>query len=328
MQRDRKEDFGMNLSEKEIDRIKETLNEETLFENIINTSNASWDGVVDVIKVKKWLNNFKGDALGNEDVERLIALWLLSNFTYYTESDLKVLCRDGYNRFIHEVMCGQQSLAENATSVIIQILKETYFVGLGNPGESGMHILYYFRQANNIPNQCFKYNKKKRYKNMVLIDDMTISGDQALDYISETNVIADNIYCIFMFATSTATKKIEKQKTKNREKARIITTTFLDDRDRTFSEDSYAFTKSELKWVKPIAKVMCEYYGKKIVPVNMRNAPLGYNDGQFLIGFSHNIPDNTLPIFWSGENGWYPLFKRAHKIYRFEDYNTNEFYYY
>jgi hypothetical protein len=43
----------------------------------------------------------------------------------------------------------------------------------------------------------------------------------------------------------------------------------------------------------------------------------GYKDGQFLIAFQHNTPDNTLPIIWYNEDvkPWYPIFKRAHKIY-------------
>ena len=44
-----------------------------------------------------------------------------------------------------------------------------------------------------------------------------------------------------------------------------------------------------------------------------KNAPLGYDEGQLLIVFKDNCPNNTLPIIWSrskGKTKWAPLFKR------------------
>ena len=46
------------------------------------------------------------------------------------------------------------------------------------------------------------------------------------------------------------------------------------------------------------------------------NSPLGYKNGQLLLGFAHNIPNNTLPIFWSDgrqHSPWTPLFPRYRK---------------
>ena len=47
----------------------------------------------------------------------------------------------------------------------------------------------------------------------------------------------------------------------------------------------------------------------------MKNYPLGFNDGAYLIGFEYNTPDNTLPIFWGTSNNWKPIFTRYEKIY-------------
>ena len=33
-----------------------------------------------------------------------------------------------------------------------------------------------------------------------------------------------------------------------------------------------------------------------------------------LIVFQHNAPNNTLPIFWSTEDNWFPLFRRYNKV--------------
>jgi hypothetical protein len=45
--------------------------------------------------------------------------------------------------------------------------------------------------------------------------------------------------------------------------------------------------------------------------------PLGYKDGQLLLGFAHNTPDNTPPIFWSEghREPWSPVFIRYDKQY-------------
>lgn len=38
--------------------------------------------------------------------------------------------------------------------------------------------------------------------------------------------------------------------------------------------------------------------------------PLGHNNSQALIIFEHSTPNNTLPIFWSNRNNWFPIFPR------------------
>ncbi|WP_461330746.1 phosphoribosyltransferase-like protein [Bradyrhizobium liaoningense] len=45
--------------------------------------------------------------------------------------------------------------------------------------------------------------------------------------------------------------------------------------------------------------------------------PLGYKDTQLALGFSHNTPDNTLPVFWEQPNAkirtWKPVLHRYPK---------------
>lgn len=54
-------------------------------------------------------------------------------------------------------------------------------------------------------------------------------------------------------------------------------------------------------------------YGKQLKP----SYPLGYKDGQLLLAFFHNTPDNTLPIFWDEglRSPWSPVFARFDKQY-------------
>jgi hypothetical protein len=62
------------------------------------------------------------------------------------------------------------------------------------------------------------------------------------------------------------------------------------------------------------ARSLCEKYGTRIFAA----APLGYRDSQLLLGFHHNVPDNSVPMFWSEGTDvypWKPVFRRYHKVY-------------
>ena len=57
------------------------------------------------------------------------------------------------------------------------------------------------------------------------------------------------------------------------------------------------------------AKELAEEYGKRIEP----KKPLGHNNGEYSFGMFYNIPNNSLPIFWSDKNEWHPIFLRKEK---------------
>jgi hypothetical protein len=88
----------------------------------------------------------------------------------------------------------------------------------------------------------------------------------------------------------------------------------LDETFRVFSDTSRYYDGIELPYDKDLAKDIASFYGRKLD----LSHPLGYKDGQMLLGFSHNVPDNTLPIFWFDEPDGYPwiaIFPRCPKEY-------------
>lgn len=87
----------------------------------------------------------------------------------------------------------------------------------------------------------------------------------------------------------------------------VISCAVLDERNRAFSEESLCFFKYPS--LREPTKIMAEGYGKLIEP----KKALGHRDGQYCFGFSYNIPNNSLPIFWSSSNGWNPIFYRKEK---------------
>ncbi|WP_242499868.1 hypothetical protein [Methylibium sp. Pch-M] len=62
-----------------------------------------------------------------------------------------------------------------------------------------------------------------------------------------------------------------------------------------------------------VFKAMAMHYGEPLQPGHA----LGYRDGQLLLGFTHNTPDNTLPVFWNEGRTvpWAPVFVRYDKEY-------------
>jgi len=87
----------------------------------------------------------------------------------------------------------------------------------------------------------------------------------------------------------------------------------LDDSFKVLEDPSRVFTGSEeLKMQK--VRDTCLRHGRRLYPQH----PLGFENGQLLLGFSHNTPDNTLPIFWGGQEAeqglWRSLFRRYRKV--------------
>jgi hypothetical protein len=82
----------------------------------------------------------------------------------------------------------------------------------------------------------------------------------------------------------------------------------LSDEDRAFDPRLGLFADTvELMRARDIA----ERFGKRL----FKNGPLGWEDGQALLVFPTNVPNNTLPILWSratiNKQPWKPLFPRS-----------------
>jgi hypothetical protein len=94
----------------------------------------------------------------------------------------------------------------------------------------------------------------------------------------------------------------------------VLPCIMLDEKSKAFSDTSIVFA-GYLDSVKNDAQKICEYYGAKIIPNSNEMQPLGFGNSGYMFGAYYNIPDNTLPIFWSSQNNWHYLFKRYDKIY-------------
>ncbi|MEA4996585.1 phosphoribosyltransferase-like protein [Petrimonas sulfuriphila] len=293
---------------------------------------------------EEWLSNFK-DA-STEEKEKLHALFLLSKFMYFGNIELRELLKCVFrDLFKYPIVAEIRQNNGNSKDVVLidkmfkEELSKTRFLGVGNPSESGVHLLYYFRQENNLEkgsflntHEIFKNNiikekdangidtsrvdvniKNPDIKRYVFIDDFCGSGTQAKEYskdiveqIKSINKDVEVNY-LMLFGTEDGISSV-----KNETKFDRIETVFsIDSSFKCFSDASRYFCKSIDEIEKDFCREMCKKYGDEL----WAGYPLGYKDGQLLLSLFHNTPDNTLPIFWAEGNDWTPIFKRFHKIY-------------
>nr|VFK40446.1 MAG: hypothetical protein BECKTC1821E_GA0114239_100745 [Candidatus Kentron sp. TC] len=313
----------------------------------IKTLNESiWEDRMHQSILWDWLSNF-GSSEDPKTDEQLHALHLLSQFTYFAAAELRellrTLYRDLYKYHVVAALRRKNHDTTDATKLddlFGHELKVTRFLGIGNPSESGTHLLYYYRQENELPKSLFinpheifvfgtdgamrnlRFPNVSRY---VFIDDFAGSGNQAIAYSNDILVPLKELKSDVILeyhvpvATAAAVNEIEK-KTKFDEVRAIFR---LDDSFKCFSDQSRYFDggkKDNPEIDRNFCCEMVESYGEMIHPSH----PLGYDDGQLLLGFHHNTPDNTLPIIWcdafrepSGKsNQWHPVFRRYHKYYK------------
>jgi hypothetical protein len=214
-------------------------------------------------------------------------------------------------------------------------LAATRFIGIGNPAESGAHLLYYFRQINHLPKDLFvdlgtaftdtlpsSRNSPIRaldasVSRYVFFDDLVGSAQQSTTYLARSLSRIRKQYptldlrFMSLFATTDGLEKLNGQRFFKGKAASLFE---LDDSYKAFSDVQRYFPDAlGTDFDLAAFKLSASHYGGKLFSEH----PLGYKDGQLLLGFTHNTPDNTLPIFWNEGRSvpWSPLFVRYDKVY-------------
>lgn len=286
---------------------------------------------------QKWLDNFH-----DSDKERLNALFLLSKFVYFGNIEIKEMLKAVY-RDLYKYPIVEKIRQDGNDTMDSHYIKKhfvahregTRFLGIGNPSESGVHLLYYFRQENMLPKTMFvnahelftssysELDKKMvlswsnpNINHVVFLDDFCGNGSQAIGYIKslveqikrlngsckvEYFVLVGNRVGLDNVAAQTMVDRVDA----------IFE---LDESFKCFAEESRYFRNAKEGIDKNFCKKLCEKYGTE--RCKDAKSPLGFDNDELLLSFFHNTPNNTLPIFWTDEKGWYPLFNRSIKIYK------------
>lgn len=315
-----------------------------LREEISTLNRTVWENRIGPGDLDRWLERFETSedavALGHDDgATRLHALFLLSQFLYFGDREVRALLRTLFEEFIRYPVVSELRRALNDTLKIDDLygsfelaLRRTRFLGVGNPSESGPHLLYYFRQENRLGKELFRnvYElldrtdkqcpvlREPSVLNYVFIDDFCGTGEQATEFYHDAveevrvaSVTTGNDVRFSYLALAARTDGLEYVR-QNSMFDQVDSVLKLDSSFETFSDVSRYFQPPLPEGIsKSTAEQLCFYFGSQLWPYH----PLGYQNSALMLGFRHNTPDNTLPIFWFGEerSGWFPIFRRYHK---------------
>lgn len=304
---------------------------------LMKLSSHAWDYDKKWPEIEQWLSNFTGRCFPKEE-EYLLALHLLTHFIYFGNSTIREMLKACYEeQFIIPLKQEIRKANGDTTdinlinSLLIQEINKTLFIGAGNPSESGAHLLYFFRQMNNLSKERFSDFYGAFYKDQIsnelhpqsalinryiFFDDLVASGTQITGYLKDRllQIRAANpsikLQFMCLFATTAGLEALNTVEMFNGNAHCLF---HLDDSYKVFSKKSRNF-KSLKKPSRRKLKKFCQVYSTYLGFEEPHK--LGYKNCQLMIGFSYNTPDNTLPIFWAKHPiYWTPVFARYSKIY-------------
>ena len=325
--------------------------------SVVVLHEAAWENSVTAPKLKAWLNNFSTKR------EQLHAIYLLSQFMYFgvreVDELLKAIYRDLFRLpLIAKIRHANDDTRDRAfvEHLFSARLRRTRFICLGNVAESSAHLLYRFRQLNDLPVELFMSSadlemnlgvtaRRRRtgcrgawhqileasveigrgtrppaaladIDTFVFIDDLCGSGTQANDYsesvIRRVRRVAPGTEFLYfaMVATSEGLAAVRATRFTRADAIFEVDATY-----RCFGAESRYFKDAHPEISAAFAEEFCTRYGRQLWP----DFPLGYKNGQLLLGFRHNTPDNTLPIIWADDKfdpriRWRAIFPRLPKV--------------
>lgn len=302
----------------------------------LTLARVAWDRRdLDWPAINRWLGHFSGECCP-EDIEKAHALYLFTQFTYFGSGEIRELLRSVYRDLvlypmIETIRVGMSDSQDVSvvTGKVQENLKKTRFVALGGPSSSGAHLLYLFRQVNKLDSDLFlsvgdlpdgpvsaliKPSKLDNVDRLVFLDDICGTGhtvedlwNERLETFSNSNPSIRLTYLALLGLT------------KGLEHVRQATGFSSDSAALYELDDSYSAQGTSSRYVdklptgidKGTLGAVLDHYSKKI-----SSRPYGYEDCGLLMGFHHNTPDNTLPLFWeegTASTPWCPPFKRFKK---------------
>ncbi len=261
------------------------------------------DSMVTITEVTNWLSNF-------EEKDWYSAIEVLEKFEFISVHRTVKIYNDGLKAILNS---NQQ--------------KNVVFIPIGQVAKSGSAMSYFIKQTPILKDKRYKRkfnflssighlekevtdgNLPKSDLILILVDDFLGSGNSAIDYyngvkgkkglkqsLNELD-IKPTLNVLSLIILSDANKNINKSIEE--------ITLYGEHRNKVFTSNGSVFGYRP-KMV-PVRE-FCYEYGKQFESKNCK--PLGFDNSQGLVAFAHTTPNNTLPIFWSSKNDWYPLFPR------------------
>ena len=120
-----------------------------------------WDNAIKMPEIEEWLSQFTGQILSEQE-EKLYMTLALSKFIFFSQRMIREMLISLYRLFrtpiIHELRKKNNHTTnfELLNNLFEEELKLSRFISVGNPAESGAHLLYIFRQVNDLKKFLFR----------------------------------------------------------------------------------------------------------------------------------------------------------------------------
>lgn len=316
--------------------IDDRQHREECLRTILTLDRRIWRQRMSEPRIAEFETQFDG-SFADQRLERILAIELLSRFTYYGDDEVKSLVRSLYRDHYRYPLI-EEHREQNADTVdrrlivdhIEACLNGTRFMPLGESSGSGSLIAYHFRTQNSLPQSLFSSPSEimdlasaelRQIRRLVVLDDICGSGGSALRFASrKLSPIASRFQAegfeqpALLYLALCGTEG-GLQAVREGPYARAEAAVFFDVTYRVCGPESRYFGERRNRHGDAIdlaeGTTVLRGYGERLFPAH----PLGFNDGQLLIGFAHNVPNNSLPVMWStaGDPPWLPPFERHGK---------------
>lgn len=244
---------------------------------------TTFDGDISEEEYERWLAQFPPP-------DQRFAEKLASAFRYYSLRRMNAALRKLFNLILDSTKVAKEKLR---------------FIPVGYVAKSGSAIAYFFRKQNKLQEDSFLTSNDvaifEREPELVpvLIDDFVGSGHQGRHVVDELCNAAPHFSGRLVFASVIG---LESGIGLLRQNARVVPVVadLITNAELAFADPSQLFPDPEDR---AAALEFAERYGRRLFPKHS----LGYARSQGLVGFFYSTPNNTLPVFWSSEDGWLPL---------------------
>lgn len=258
-----------------------------------------WQGI-DILQFKSWLNNFKSDR------EKFFSALILDSLIYRSEEQVKSMLFDLLTRDLHNIWrLNNDALYDPGNNPLTLLTRRNPAIDFrivtavksNDPDtKSGYHIVFLLNHHMGVRSEwIIKPSEIEHYYNQgiscfVLLDDISCTGEQ-MDNIIEEIKISKYPNARFYAGLCTMHKSAYEMLTKKYSKIKFVYTELLDNMNNFFEslpigETSYSNKDDAIN-----------KYIQYLKDKNIRCKPeLGKGELGLTYAFSHNVPNNSLPI--------------------------------
>jgi uncharacterized protein len=256
--------------------------------------------------VRAWLEQF-----GRRSDQRLM-FRLLQHLRFYSEDEVRERMKVAHGIVV-------RGLVERVSHKQVKRWQSLIVSYLDGPGKSGARFAKLYIDENGIYHESLiergqlkgALSKREDVQAVVFVDDLVGSGQSAADYLQAFlhecgDIVKAKSIRVFFVAVCGFERGMHYIQEHLRSDVRQLNVHFcdpLDESDSCFRDQSKVFPDQNER---PRAREIAETRGTLLC----KPAPLGYSDSEALVVFSHNCPNNTLPILWEKNRDWIPPFRR------------------